>query len=281
MAPPIYFLPKAARADLCPGGRRLLRPKLAELDLVRQLGDIRDARAELWLLDLTTRGPGGHSGLLLCALPFEQPPPPRLDYAPDFQTWTQLGEGLWAGLDNERTPTPADLRRRRPLLEGYSVPIAGTTWSVPVIRDPYGASGLPCDWHYTAEGEVEEKIRPEFREFWEKTADVADLFYGTDPDAKAARLADRPWIVERCLDALALNYRVGRYEQNLLGLVASDTWASILGATVDWLTFRGVTEEHNAKKNAPDTPEGSNPESTATAPGPPDASPATGPAAAS
>lgn len=281
MAPPIYFFEKLSRAQLAPENR-LSSAILAERGLAGVLDDVTDVRRECWLYEHTLAGPGGHSGAMLVALPVDQEPPVRLRYAPDFQTWHNFGNGLWVGLDTEYQPTPADLRRHRKLISGYTVALAPGPMVVPVIRNPDGGSSLPTAWRYNAAGQIEEEVIAAYRDLWESGQAVLDL-YGSD---LAAASVDKTWAVDRCLAALGLNYRVGRIEQNLLGLVDSETWLTILGATADWLTFRAVFEARQAttaaKKNGSIRPiQAPEPGSTATSPGPEAEAPTTDPVAAS
>lgn len=289
MAPPLYFFPKLTRAQLAPEGR--LSPAIVAQygDLARTLADVVDLRRDASLAELTGAGPGGHSGSILCALPVDHEPPPRLGYAPQFQTWTRVACGLaaeaelWVGVDTEHPVTAADLRRRKQF-NGYEVDVAGEKWTVPVVRDPQGGSGLPRDFVYDDGGKIQERIKGEYLALWEKFARAVWLFF--DPAGPWPWRIDLAEGVDLCLAALALNYRVGRVEQNLLGLIDSDTWVSILAAAVDYPTFRDLAELATAQKKTAQAADRStisreipaSDASTATSPGPGDGSPDTGPA---
>lgn len=280
MAPPIYFFEKATRAQLAPGNR-LSAELLARHGLAATLADVADVRRECWLYEHTLAGPGGTSGAMLCALPVDQPPPVRLRYAPEFQEWTHAQDGLWIAVDREHPPTPADLRRNRRLIPGYQVALGdGQPWVVPIIRNPDGGTSLPTAWRYDAAGQIQEEVTPAYRALWETGTEILALYASDQP----ASDVDRTWAVDRCLTALGLNYRLGRHEQNLLGLVDSDTWLPILGATIDYLTFREVIEAAAAaKKNGRPAPSPAPPPaetSTSTSPGPEAETPTTAPPAA-
>ena len=272
MAPPIYFFPKLTRAELAPDGK--LSPAVLSQfgdDLVRTFADLTDLRSDASLTELTGHGPGGSSGCLLCVLPAEGEPPPRLCYAPDFQTWhraeavgcrPEAGGGkfeagdfssslqppassLYIGTDNEHPITPADLRRKK-AFTGYEVELAGRQWTVPVIRDPEGGTGLPRDFVYADGGKVQQRIKAAYFDLWEKFARAVWLLF--DPEGPWPLAIDLAEGTDLCLEALALNYRVGRIEQNLLGLIDSETWITILAAATDYPTFRDAAEACEREK---------------------------------
>ena len=260
MASPLYFLPAVSHAELAPGGR-LSAAVLARFgDLIDVLGGEVDLRRDLSLSEVTGHGPGGKSGCLVIPLP-PGPPPVRLCYAPDFQTWVKVegsesaagpsplapspSSAYFIGTDNEYPPTPADLRRRR-TFHGYEVELAGESWTVPVIRDPEGGSGLPRDFVYADGGRIKQRIKAQYFALWEKFARACWLFF--DPESPWPLRMELTEATDLCLSALRLNYRVGRAEQNLLGLVDSETWYTILAAAVDYPTFRDVAETVEGQK---------------------------------
>jgi len=263
MAPPIYFFPKLTREELAPEGK--LSPAVLSQygDLARTFADLTDLRRDASLTELTGHGPGGSSGCLLCALPAEGQPPPRLGYFPDFQTWTPVGgtgsasgtggtgsasgtrENLWVGTDNEHPIAPADLRRKK-TFPGYEIELAGGQWTVPVVRNPEGGTGLPRDFVYADGGKVEQRIKAAYIGLWEKFARAVWLLF--DPEGPWPLAIDLAEGTDLCLEALALNYRVGRIEQNLLGLIDSETWLTILAASVDYPTFRDAAEAVEREK---------------------------------
>ncbi len=178
-------------------------------------------------------------------------------------------------------PMPDDLRRRS-IVPGYDIPLGEHTWTIPVIRDLEGGSGLPRDWRLETDGSVSEIIQETYRSLWQEFTSVVDLFFSPDDPSPAGTFRlDRVEALRRCLDALAINYRIGRAEQNLLKLVNADNWPTILGVTVDLRTFWDVYQKTQEKKSLRGATPGPKPGSADTAPGPPADSPATGPAAAS
>lgn len=285
MAPPLYFFPKLTRGQLAPDGV-LSQTLLRSRGLERTFCDVTDLRRQAAIAELTGPGPGGHSGCLFCALPAAGDPPPRLHYAPEFQTWTEVGPELYVGTDNEHPITAADLRRKQ-VFEGYDLELAGQTWKVPVIRDPEGGTWLPRIFAYDDGGKVVQRIRETYLALWERFARAVWLFF--DPEGPWPLRMDLTEATDLCLDALSLNYRVGRIEQNLLGLIDSENWYMILAAAVDYFTHRDVAEAVEAQKKtlaadrlrcgiSPEIPP--SPASIATLPGPADGCPGTAPAGA-
>ena len=244
MAPPIYFFPGIQKHQLAPEGK-LSSAMLAGCgDLERTFADIADVRKDASLSELSGPGPGGSSGCLLTALPPIGEPPIRLHYAPDFQVWRQFGK-VWVGIDKEHPIRPADLMRKKQF-QGYEIELAGQVWTIPVIRDPQGGTGLPKDWTYDEGGQVVERIKSTYIALWTAFERAAWLFYDADgPWPLAMQLQEA---IELCVQALSLNYRFGRIEQNLLGLVDSESWFVILAAAVDEPTHRDVYEAATKQK---------------------------------
>lgn len=283
MSVPLYFLPKVTLAQLNPEGR-LNRSLLASRGLADQFADVHRVPDDAAMFELTGLGPGGSSGCILAALPPDKQPPLRLGFYPDFQQWTRFegpGGATWVGLDTEHPPTAEELARPKQF-DGYEIELAGQQWKIPIIRDPLGGTRLPRDWIVGAGGEVDERIQASYLDLWNEFVSVVDLFFNPADDSPAGvfRL-DRAVAMRRCLQAIGLNYRVGRFEQNLLGLVNADNWSSVLAATVDLWTFwdlhRGAQEKKTAQAKASADGESglpaSTPESSDTLPGPLDSCP--------
>jgi len=282
MAPPIYFLPHLTRDELAPG-ERLSHEALRPFGLDHTLADCDDVRRDCAMFELSGAGPGNLPGCLLMAMPVDGTAPHRIGYYPKSkggsQEWQQIAAGekpVWVCVDPDHPPTPADLVRRK-TVEGYQLDLAGGRWIVPVVRNPIGGSGLPAKWAYQGD-DVVERIRDEYTALWDAHAEIAALFY--EPTGPPGLEMDRTAATEACLRVLAINYRVGRVEQNLLGLVDSESWIAILGASVDLPLFNTLfAEVQDKKKRAAETmTEPSDSESTAISPGSEGSSPGTNPA---
>jgi hypothetical protein len=284
MAPPLYFFPAVTREQLLPDGE-LNRELLRAADLAETLADVR--AGDCSILELSGAGPGGHSGAILCALPTSQKAPVRLGFYPDFQTWSEFRlttsslttdhcplTTLYVGLDKEHPPTPECLCRKR-RIDGYEVALGdGHTWTVPIVRDPRGASRMPSRWTYGPARKATTTLRDEYRAVWETWGPVVDFFF--DPGGRTELAMDVQEALDYCLQVLALNYRLGPCEQCLLDLVGPDNWSTVLAASVDLPTFRDVYERvhqqrlQQQKKTASPTPppgKGASASSTPAGPG--------------
>jgi hypothetical protein len=280
MAPPLYFFPRLAARQVV--AENTLAPDVfGPRGLTRTFADITDPQNECYCSDLQGTGPGGNAGCVFRAWPTNGDRPTRTGYCPenDLQTWTRFSNGenaeFWVGLDNALPPAPEDLARKSHA-PGYTLRLGPLDLVVPVVRDPDGGTGLPRKWILEASGDVAEEVEDAYRDLWETFAGVVDLFYSPDDPSPAGLFnIDRREAMERSLQALAINYRIGRPEQNLLGLVNAENWPAILGATVDWRTYFAVFEDAQQKKMDRDS-RGTRPESSGTSPGEPDDSPDTG-----
>jgi hypothetical protein len=275
MAPPIYFFPKRTLAQVAPQGR-LLRSLLQDVQLDRAWCDVEIIPRDASCFESVVAGPGGASGVMLCAIPPGQTPI-RVGYAPEFQEWTEaIPDKLWIGTDTEHPIEPADLARAVQM-PGYPVELAGQTWTIPVIRDYLGGTGLPCDWDVGPGGEVTERIAEKYRDLWERWVSVVDIYFDED-DPRPAGVFDIPnsEAMARGVDVLSINYRFGQAMQNVLHLIGGDTWTPLLFMSIDGPTHRDVWEAVVQKKTLRDLALAA--ESSATSPGPAADCPATDPA---
>jgi hypothetical protein len=247
MAAPLYFFPRLTRGQLAPKNA-IARNVLSRYGLDQTFADVADALRDAAIVEVTGHGPGGSSGCILTALPVEGEPPVRLGYFPDFQTWHKFGESpdeFYVGIDNEHPPTAADLKRKKSF-DGYNIELAGETFCVPVIRDPEGGTGLPRDFVYADGGRVEPRIKAAYYALWEKFGRAVWLFF--DPEGPWPISIDLTEGTDLCIAALAINYRIGRIEQNLLGLIDSETWSLVLMCATDYPTFSATAQTVEAQK---------------------------------
>jgi hypothetical protein len=269
---------------------RKLKPEfLDRFSLSAVFTDLGPVAEEFFSPISTATGPGGHAGMLLCALPTNGDKPERLGYYAPLQNWEAVeenGQMFWVGVDKEEPIRPIDLVRKT-VIPGYVCDLPGGTWSIPVIRNYEGGTGLPKDWQWDGNGEVTEIVQATYRGLWDEFAGVVDLYFGENEDEMAGVFSLTPAeAMLRCAQVLSVNYRFGRVEQNLTGVIGSETWMTILSCAVDLPTFQDVFEQiQGAKlKKSPDSDEDDQEprdELPNTSPGPPDDSPDTGQAEAS
>lgn len=235
MAPPIYFLPGVSAAQLRP--RNTLNPELmAAARLGRVFADVSPMR--LTLSNLHCPGPGDQAGVIFRAEATSGPPAPRFDYLPESQEWDRVihqGQVLyWIGRDKLAPPRPADLQRTKPL-KGHLVQLAdGQYWQVPLIRRPNPSggppvSGLPTEIRFDGDGRSANAIRAEYLDIWDRSARVFDVAWLSAPLEPGEEVD----LNRFALDALALNYRIGFAEANVLGLFGdADAAVAVVEAAI-------------------------------------------------
>jgi hypothetical protein len=244
----LYFLPNLRKAQCDNVG--LMRGVLKERGLTDVFADV--PQAEMCIAELTGRGPGDKSGLILAYQTPAGDVPRRIGYYPAEQVWTPVGDGslCWIGIDPSEPPKPEELARRKQYVS-YAVMCGDANqWSVPIIRRPDGSTDLPTDMVWDATGKFVEPIKPAYESFWQESKEFADWFYGDN---------SQPFPAERglmlAIRALSINYRFGREEQSVLRVIDRDCFTSILGATVDSL---GSPEKKTSELNTTlGSPEGS------------------------
>lgn len=237
MSQPLYFLPHVnwTREQNISITRSIIR----EAGLADIFSDVREGSVGFNVL--SGRGPGDLSGTIVFYTD-DREPPHRMGYYPAEQVWTPAGDGgkLWIGLDTDRKPTPAEIRRRL-LHPGYQLELAdGQTYSIPVVRRPDGSTNLPTDFVFDAAGKLQEPIKDTYRAYWDASAEVCQWFYNED-----APKFDKAKAISLAIDVLKLNYRYGVLEQNALRLIDATNWMSVLAFSVD---LPRVQAERDAQK---------------------------------
>jgi len=231
--PPLYFLPHARAADF--GSVPLARQLLAARGLWEVWADV--PLADFLIAELKGRGPGDLPGLIIG---YQTPGglvPSRLGYYPAEQVWQPAGDGglVWLGLDPLSAPLESDLRRRK-LYPGYQIELAdGQKWQVPLIRRADGSTGLPTDFVWDASGQLVEPLKPAYQKYWDDSAEAAGWFYGDEQEGRqfGGPTFSKARALELAVQALALNYRFGRAEQQLCRVLDSTTYLTVLAASVD------------------------------------------------
>ena len=285
MSQPLYFLPNRRRQDLL-GLADEQRLELGVLDFFGLRFVWRDVRAEdLTVNEVTGKGPGGHAGLIVVANRTDGQVPRNLRFDPEHQDWRPVSpraESLWIGIDKREPVTPADLVRRS-TMPGYSVRLAGDEkWEVPIIRRPDDSTELPCEAYWDESNRFVETVREPYRRAWDDTAESLKWFL--TPGAFDSKEFSKARALQLAIDALGINYRYDRWLHNRLRVIDTQTWAAVLGASVDLPRFQTVQalEQASPDPEAEQKKTSSAPPSPPSSPaGPPAASPATDRVAAS
>ena len=232
MSSPIYFFPSTRVSAVLPQGR-LSHAFTAGRGVAAAFDGC--ATDDVSCFEINNAGPGGRSGTLLTKV--DEPVQVRLGFFPDRQSWHEqpAGADCWVGLDKEYPPTPAELAKSaRPA--GHDVELGdGRVWKVPIIRSPLGRdnpgrSQLARDFTYDASGQLNSVRQPAGDALWELSGIAWDHVFSQ---------AEHPTVemetmVELILGALALNYRLGKPEQQILRLVNSLNWQDAIRALLDW-----------------------------------------------
>ena len=186
------------------------------------------------------------------------------------QTWRPVpGKPYWIGFYPERRPGPADLARPK-MLDGHFVRLAdGNDWLVPVARGWHDEDG-GAGWYHAvprtadlddAGNWIQGDVVAEYRELWDLATawwDVkAAAADAVADDAGGERVAV-PWSLntlagslDAAVAALAVNYRLSKFEVAALGLFDTHSAQRILDAVVDWPTFARWLEKKTAATGGP------------------------------
>ena len=194
------------------------------------------------------RGPEGKAGVVVCGAASAA----KVGFYPDSQTWQRIpglaagpgpGVDAFVGRDTAAAVEPAELLRPD-ATDGHEVQLGdGQRWLVPValaVAEDQGQvvrfTPLPRRMELDAEGKFTPgDPLPVYDALWA----VAEAYLKVIADAVAAAAEGQPVQLtiddDWALDALAVNYRLGRAEIVVLGLL---TWGgpvveNILNAVID------------------------------------------------
>ena len=191
-------------------------------------------------------GPGGKPGLVIG---FGDD---RVGYYADDQTWHPAAGGdYWIGW-NEK-PEPGDLERSE-LIAGHEVELEGGKWVIPVARSEVQGSMLPHRMVLNEEGEwthrpleAYSKIQGHAERVWEQMMQQVEASANDGPDDDFEPMTDKE-VAEIAVEALAVNYRVSRWEVSALGLLTNAKALEICRALVDWPTVVKMMNEYQESK---------------------------------
>lgn len=227
MAAPLYFLPGETLEHLTP-------QRLRTLGLGDVLADCLDGPQEferrLAVRSVVNRGPDGGRGVVLQAIPAAGQAH-RVGYFPDEQHWTQLAAEnpedlpLWWGWNHQAPVTPEDLRRPG-ALPGHDVRLGQHVWTVPIIRRGGIRPALPQTLT-RRNGRLELRLRKEWESVWAVAGRAWDLL-------TTVQSAEWDEVYDLCRQILAVNYRVGDPELELLAAVDTENFREVLQAACDW-----------------------------------------------
>jgi hypothetical protein len=209
-------------------------------------------------------GPDGKPGLVFSA---GAGPAPK--YEPAKQTWKAApvkwvegvkGVPYYAGLWNDSRPTPADLARAV-IIAGEDVELGdGNVWRIPVCYSIVRGSTFPKDLVLGEDGETWQELeRPQFRKLCADAERVWQAFLNAEQkeDGSGATIRlDKQLAANVCVDALSVNYRLGKLEVSMLAILGTDSRERVLRAVVDDYTVERVGRELNDSQKKSDPPDG-------------------------
>lgn len=210
----------------------------------------------------TQSGPGGAAGLLVMvdgdfASTFE------LAYRPNSQTWrqgpTRTHEGkdlaYWVGAENppEAMPDPTALARKR-FIAGHAVAMLdGREWTIPIARSVVRGSTLPKRLVLGPDNQTwTPQELPEFLGLCKEAETAYTLLHGGEADAEGRVTIEIPYDVGMriALAALAVNYRIGPIEADMLGLFGESEMEATMKAVCDWPAYEAVLLARQKKEPA-------------------------------
>jgi len=170
--------------------------------------------------------------------------PPGTDRPEADQRWSE-GDPLWVGHYVCEPPTPDDLARDE-LVRGYRVPLAdGQRWAVPLARKFPEGTALPQAVYLDKQGAVICEPLPKYAQFtqhvdafWQALAEHGESTEDLDPDQ---------WF-DLAVEALAVNYRLGRSEVSHLGLLTTENIWLLLLVMVDAPARAAAAEEQGERE---------------------------------
>lgn len=216
-----------------------------------------------------TTGPGGNGGVLIGV---DRPGRP-VKFLPDRQKWQPIvgRDGWWIGFDRDAPPTPDTLARRR-MLDGHPIELCdGHAYIAPFARKATELDGrlsvdvaLPLISTRDADGHwLPGRVHPDFESFWALAATFEQRYWLAHEEGLKAHIErggsiDEPFMVTVEFDAihnwacdvLAVNYRIGADEADLLGLLSNDAAFAVMKAACDFPTRDAWTQKKSASDSA-------------------------------
>lgn len=178
-----------------------------------------------------------------------------------LQTWRKTpNSDIWIGYYNDDQPTPIDLARDE-MIGGHFVTLGdGGRWRIPVCRQylpdkEQFAQKLPRTMDIDDNGEwIIGSVVAKHRALWNASEEWWDAIVDgieSGVDSSTVTIND---VAESCVSVLSTNYRVGRIEMAMLGLLTDDTRVEIMNASIDMPTFREHLKKKQQQERSATTP---------------------------
>jgi hypothetical protein len=182
-------------------------------------------------------------------------------YFPDRQSWQKIPPGspghdvgAWVGRASEPVILPQDLAREQQLKGHWVAMPDEQRWLVPIARRTIDTeeemtwfNALPQVIGLGEDGQWNTgKVLPRFAPLWEVAVRWFDAVVGAE-STDAETIIDFANTVDAAVLALSANYRIGKVEASMLGLLTFESAKEVLMALIDWPT---ITAWLNKKKLA-------------------------------
>lgn len=177
------------------------------------------------------KGPDKGRGITFAASAFQNDV--RAITRPDFK-WLEA-ERFWVGYDPSNPPTPAELSRATQI-PGYNITLGdGNDWTVPLVRVESGESMLPRRYTVGRDGKPVLEPMDRYKVLTEHCMAFYQYFMQAVGENGIVGDVDVPddKLFEYAIEALGVNYHIGRYEVALLGLLDTVNVRAVLGAAID------------------------------------------------
>jgi len=243
-----YYIPGASKG--------LTRTELDAIDLGYMLDDGETHAQHVEVI----KGPDGKKGAVIAS--HSPTPEGRIGYYPDEQEWRQApGRSWWVGMWTAEKPTP-DTLRRKSQLDGHFVLLGDERqWLCPVARALHeGDDGqlhainpvpkaldLDADGNWTVSGDA-----GRYAHLWPLAKKWLDAINGgTEDPVDGVWTWDWEDTADTAVTCLQANYRIGKLESVMLGLLDGATTTQVVQTLVDHQTWQAWM----AKKATAQTPQ--------------------------
>lgn len=201
----------------------------------------------------TTTGPDGTGGMVVTFNVRGERLHPAFN---TDQTWIPTDQAWYVGVNKAERPGPDDLARAR-VIEGHLVELLdGKRWELPICRSVVRGSTLPKRLSLNADGKSIARVElDEYVELCSKAEKFFGQFYAAMQAATAEQQSqsfewDEVELYTTASEALGVNYRVSRWEVELLGLFSDEKMFEVLKAITDVPSIEAAGEALKKKQMA-------------------------------
>lgn len=165
-------------------------------------------------------------------------------YNAETQTWRQCEGGkYWLGYVTASPPGPGELEREEAVVSWGVILGDKNRWFVPSQKV------LPAYWNIDDDGEMIQQLRPAYTALSKEAGVLFDFYMAKGLDATFEMILEKKAEMrDLAIRALALNYRVTKWEVAVLGLLDDSGVASIVLALFDVKDATSPADEGKKKE---------------------------------